>query len=143
MACHTVIKGGINMNKFWCSIICIGSAIYANIEINNKSAYPFKITSITYEHNNGLQKTPLIELTPLIVQPYTHMQFPTIRREPIRNISGVHAHKTYTFDLPAYIQGTITVTPDNQVRLLGPHSMITSKNPDLPPKEKNRGIRRL
>lgn len=130
------------MNIFW-SILSICSAAQATIEIHNTSAYPFRIISTTYEHNDGLQKTPFIELTPLIVKPQGHLQLSGIRREPIRNITGVHANRTYTFDLPANLQGIISVTPDNQVRLLSTQSMKINQELNLSSKEKQRGIRRL
>ena len=131
------------MNKLWYIVLCIGVALHADIEIKNQSEFPFKITSATYEQSNGLQKTPAIELGSLIVAPHASLHMPFNRREAIRSLTGVHAGRTYTFDLPIGIQGAITITPENRVILTGPTSINPGKEFDIKLPKKNSGIRAL
>lgn len=131
------------MNRLRSLIICLGCTAQAALEINNQSAHPFRITSITYEHNNGLHKTPSVELTPVIVQPHTHIQFSAMRREPILSMTAVHIKKAYEFDFPAQTKGTLYITPDNQVRLLGPQFMKNNTDSEATSNEKTPVIQRL
>ena len=100
-------------------IMSFCTALHAGIEIENRSSYPFIIKSITYEHNDGLRKTPYIEPTAITVAAHSRLRLPYGRPEPILLVSGVHNNITYTVSILPTGHGTLVITPDNRIELLG------------------------
>lgn len=132
------------MTKHWYLAVCICTALHAGIEIDNRSSYPFRITSLTYEHNDGLHKMPTIEFTADPVAAHSRISLPAGgRRESILQITGTHYGKTYAFSLSKGAQGVLMITPDNQIKLLGPMFLEEKNGIHISMPEGYRGIRRL
>ena len=131
------------MNKRLYLIICMYTATHAQIEIHNQSSQPFKITSTTYEHNNGLQKTPAIELTTQIVAAHSNISLSPKNRVLITNITAIHNGKSYAFDFSPGTRGVLMITPNNEIKLLGPMFLEKKTGMDISIPEEYRGIRKL
>ena len=109
-------------------LLFFAQALQAGIVIDNRSSNPFIIKSITYEQTDGLRKTPFIETTAITVAPNSRLHLPIERSEPITLLSALYANKIYTINVSPALQGTILITPDNRVDLIGGASFEEKSN---------------
>jgi hypothetical protein len=113
-------KEGINVIKQWYGIVWICTGLNGAIEIDNLSTQPFRITSVTYEHFDGLHKKPQIEFTADTIPAKSRKNVSIAKNEQIMHLTAVHAGRTYSFDFPPKPESIIQINTKNEVQLFAP-----------------------
>lgn len=97
-------------------------ALQAGITIDNRSAYPFIIHSITYEEPNGQHIVPQIESALVSIEPGQITKIGEMRRNII-GFSGNHNNMQYTFTVKSGGAGVMLITPENRIESAGQVSL--------------------